>query len=552
MPKSVASLESASSSGSRRAKTRHYHTVSKTSSVDESLFGSKKQKSTRQPNTQNGSYGDMFSSKPSQSASNQRKQKEKEEVRVITKDLIRKLIVPKEDPSGQSLILPRSEFLRIMDASKVLTQEEKIAEQQRRAKEKELASEASNERKMKMQEMDRTRQQHEELNDLELEAQQQAEYLLQKAKEQRNEQEDEIKHLNELILNAKCHAIRDAQILEKDEITNEYSEEEKRLDAMMEIERQKSLTLQEQLENERKHERYEGAAMVLQQIAERREERLLDQQKKDQEAGQMRMYLEKLQMEDLKDLERKRLVQLDAQKDIAIANQESEEQKKRREEQEKLADLKVVEYQKQKAAREAAFEAEQERLRIEKEKEIARLRAMQERAKDYQAEKDAIRAKRNQEEREREWRRKELEDSIKKMETEQMLKEAREIQVRNKEHFLAVQANRERAEFERVLNAQKEAMVKEKDQEETAHRERLDHAEEVRRQIREKEQLKVADRTAFFEEGVKINEEARMRRAKLDEIKRKKLDELRANGVPEKYCKEVERRINAPTVPPVS
>ena len=49
-----------------------------------------------------------------------------------------------------------------------------------------------------MQEMDRTRQQHEELNDLELEAQQQAEYLLQKAKEQRNEQEDEIKHLNEV------------------------------------------------------------------------------------------------------------------------------------------------------------------------------------------------------------------------------------------------------------------------------------------------------------------------------------------------------------------
>ena len=35
--------------------------------------------------------------------------------------------------------------------------------------------------------------------------------------------------------------------------------------------------------------------------------------------------------------------------------------------------------------------------------------------------------------------------------TEEMLKNAREEQVRNKEHFLAVQAARDRAEFERVL-----------------------------------------------------------------------------------------------------
>lgn len=67
------------------------------------------------------------------------------------------------------------------------------------------------------------------------------------------------------------------------------------------------------------------------------------------------------------------------------------------------------------------------------------------------AEKDALRAKRNQEQREREWRQKEKEEAKKKAETEQMLKIAREVQVQNKEHFLAVQAKRERHEFERVL-----------------------------------------------------------------------------------------------------
>ena len=77
------------------------------------------------------------------------------------------------------------------------------------------------------------------------------------------------------------------------------------------------------------------------------------------------------------DLERKHEMTLEAQKEIARANCESDEQRVRRQEQEKMADLKVTEYMKKKAQREAEFEAEQERIRLEKEKEIAKLRAMQ-------------------------------------------------------------------------------------------------------------------------------------------------------------------------------
>lgn len=36
------------------------------------------------------------------------------------------------------------------------------------------------------------------------------------------------------------------------------------------------------------------------------------------------------------------------------------------------------------------------------------------------------------------------------------------------------------------------------------------------------------------------------RRQKLDEIKRRKLKELRDAGVPDKYCNEVARRVTAP------
>ena len=64
--------------------------------------------------------------------------------------------------------------------------------------------------------------------------------MLAKAKEKLEEQDDEIKELNELILNAKCHAIRDAQLCEKDEIANAMKEEEVR-----KRQRQEPLTVHE-------------------------------------------------------------------------------------------------------------------------------------------------------------------------------------------------------------------------------------------------------------------------------------------------------------------
>ena len=51
---------------------------------------------------------------------------------------------------------------------------------------------------------------------------------MSKARAQMEEQDDEIKKLNELMLNAKCHAIRDAQLKEKAEIKQAMEEEEVR------------------------------------------------------------------------------------------------------------------------------------------------------------------------------------------------------------------------------------------------------------------------------------------------------------------------------------
>lgn len=107
--------------------------------------------------------------------------------------------VPQEDPSGQSIIISRSEFDRIQHAARILSDEERKAklEDLKRLKE-ELQNEVQ-ERKNFMKMKDLNRRKNEKLSELEEEEMKKAEHLRQKAIEQLNEQEDEIKRLNEVI-----------------------------------------------------------------------------------------------------------------------------------------------------------------------------------------------------------------------------------------------------------------------------------------------------------------------------------------------------------------
>jgi len=69
----------------------------------------------------------------------------------------------------------------------------------------------------------------------------QAEGLLSKAMEQMDEELDDVKHMNHLMLQSKVITVRDKQIEENRRLEDEWLEEQKRLDIMMEIERLKGI-----------------------------------------------------------------------------------------------------------------------------------------------------------------------------------------------------------------------------------------------------------------------------------------------------------------------
>ncbi|XP_041909938.1 cilia- and flagella-associated protein 45 [Arvicola amphibius] len=542
-PLSTGDASSSASTASNRSRNRtRYRTKAVNSEVDESLFGGVKPAPQGRSDSPIVLLRDKHAVRKSLTALGL--DHKPETIQLITRDMVRELIVPTEDPSGESLIISPEEFERIKWASQVLTKEELEAKEQAFKKEKEAILEAVTIRKKIMKQKEMAGSNNKKLSDLEEVARERAQNLLQRASKLRMEQEEELKDMSKIILNAKCHAIRDAQILEKQQIRKELEEEEKRLDQMMEEDRQKSLQRQKDREKKRKEERIRGKRHIVEQMKKNEEERSLLAEHREQEKEQMLAYMERLQEEDLQELERRHQEKLKMQAEIKRINDENQRQKAERLAQEKLADQMVMEFTKKKMAREAEFEAEQERLRREKEKEIARLRAMQEKAQDYRAEQDALRAKRNQEVADREWRQKEKENAQKKMETEEKLRKSRLEQVAFKEHTLAVQVQRDRDEFERILRAQREQIEKEKMEQEKKAMGCLQHANELRRQVRENQQKHVQDRLATFEEGRRLKEEAQKRRERIEDIKKQKLEELRATGLPEKYCIEAERKAN--------
>lgn len=75
--------------------------------------------------------------------------------------------------------------------------------------------------------------------------------------------------------------------------------------------------------------------------------------------------------------------------------------------------------------------------------------------------------------------------------------------------------------------AQREQIEREKREHEKKAAGCLQHANELRRQVRENQQKHVQNRLATFEEGRRLKEEAEKRRERIEDIKKQKLEELR-------------------------
>jgi hypothetical protein len=121
----------------------------------------------------------------------------------------------------------------------------------------------SNARKARMQAMDRERAKKVAPTDIEQSNRNKDVGILSKAQAQLDEELDDVKHMNQMVLYSKVVTIRDKQLQENKELEYEWVEEQKKLDLMMEIERLKGLKVAEERESVRMHARRKGAIVIV-------------------------------------------------------------------------------------------------------------------------------------------------------------------------------------------------------------------------------------------------------------------------------------------------
>lgn len=124
-----------------------------------------------------------------------------------------------------AVIITANDLARIKDATVIKSNEQRIKERALLDEQKQAAMAKSKARKTKMVEMDQTRATKVKPEEWQVQEKIKAETLLSKAQKQLDEDLDDVKHMNQMVLYSKVVTIRDKQLEENKKLEHEYIEE---------------------------------------------------------------------------------------------------------------------------------------------------------------------------------------------------------------------------------------------------------------------------------------------------------------------------------------
>lgn len=169
----------------------------------------------------------------------------------------------------EAAVISQADLARMRAEAKIVSEREaaetkKISDEQRQKQQA-----AAKARKAKIMQQDQERSKKLPPSEIEVEQNKRAEGLLANAQHQLDEEHDDVKHMNQMTLYAKVVTVRDRQLEENKKLEQEWLEEQKRLDLMMEIERLKALKAEDEREKLRVEAKRKGAAVIIDQIKDR-------------------------------------------------------------------------------------------------------------------------------------------------------------------------------------------------------------------------------------------------------------------------------------------
>ena len=353
--------------------------------------------------------------------------------------------------------------------------------------------------------------------------------------------DDAIKDLNILCKNAKIATIRDKQLDERKQMENMYKKKEERLDLMMELERLKEIKFKEEKEKHIKKLNNESQNVLIDQILDNERVRIKKRELIEKEKIQMKLQLEKFEEE-----EKKRILHEKQLKEVRIkqcldVDKYAILMKQKKKIEEKEEELKDAKYNIEKAKKEEEYIKEKKRIALEKEKEIQLMREKQKKAQDKQAELDAIRAQRDYDEAERKAILKEKEEEIMKHKKLMECIEENENHKKVKEKQMADELMREKEENERMKKERERAIEEEKERKREKIKLMMENGAFVQNQIKEKAEKERGTWKEKVEERRKVKQKHDAYYNSIEMIKQRKIAELRALNIKDKYILPVEK-----------
>ncbi len=359
--------------------------------------------------------------------------------------------------------------------------------------------------------------------------------IREKAKKYFEENLDEVKAINKLVLYAKMASIRDKQIEEQKKIKFDKKKLEEKMDLINEIERLKELRKYELKEEKRINMIKEEGNIIREQIKSNFLKKLKEKQEINKENIQNLILQKKYNKEQEKKIEDAKKIKQKLILYIAESNKKYIENKRLEKEKELEEEKKLIEFNKQKEKEEELELLNKKKLQKIKELELARIREKQKKSNDLKSHLDELRMKRSFESAEKISRIKEKEELIKKkIILDELINYNKQI-VNVQRLKKMEQAVLDIQEFIKNINEIENEIKKDKIKNEEKKLKLKENNNILLQMIKEREDKRKINKREILEEGriIKQNNERYYKR--IEEIKKEKIKELEFLNINPEY-----------------
>ncbi|XP_062136224.1 trichohyalin [Drosophila sulfurigaster albostrigata] len=367
--------------------------------------------------------------------------------------------------------------------------------------------------------------------------------VLSRALLAKQEQEEDVKRINRMILDAKCKAVREAQIQEKQQMAKALREDDERLAKMVNERAKQALSAEDERERLEIEKRAKYAQDIRQQLSERENQRFLEAQRVAAEAKHLKKATELIREEEERQRNFIQLRKLRFREELQRIREMSSVFKTMLIEQERLAELRVAAYMREKQAKERQLKDTQKLLKKEFERRQQRIYTIAAEAQETRETNEELKYLKERNRVEREYRQREKEAAMAKRMAERDLLESRAQQAQEMKQRIAQEIAHAEEEFNKVL----ERMRDEEEKQRRLDREREERSQVYRRDLKQQMTEKEAERRrrADIEQDrmQKWLEQEQQRDANIKHVISSKIAAMRENCLPEKYLKEVEKQL---------